>query len=114
MILFCLPIAFTVAKAGDKKDVQTRDAGKKVLLKKYDLNKNGKLDKEEVEQIGRDRLLRFDRNKDGKVDQIELKKMADKSQKMMKMTKHERETALNRAKQDQAEAKATADSRKAK
>jgi|SRR6478672_10838863 len=43
------------------------------LLAKYDANKNGKLDPEEVERVGKDRMAKWDANKDGKVDMAERK-----------------------------------------
>ena len=50
-----------------------RAASKAALIERYDKDKNGQLDNEEIETIGRERILQNDRNKDGRVDQVELK-----------------------------------------
>ena len=50
-----------------------RAAAKASLIERYDKNKNGRLDPEEIEAIGRYRMLQNDRNKDGRVDQFELR-----------------------------------------
>ncbi len=53
-----------------------------LMLELYDADKNGKLDSEEVEQIGRDRILRWDRAGDGKLSQEDLAEMRRHSRQM--------------------------------
>jgi EF hand len=67
------------------------------MLKRYDVNKNGKLDKEEVEAIGRDRLLEEDLNKDGKVDEVELKCKKSCVRTLSPMTAKQRDLACEKA-----------------
>ena len=74
-----------------------RAATKAELIERYDKNKNGKLDNDEIEKIGRDRMLRNDRNKDGRVDQVELKNPKSDTRKMPPMDAVQRAMALERA-----------------
>lgn len=76
----------------------SRDAAKAALLVRYDRNKDGKLGKDEIAAIARDRMLAYDTNKDGKVDAVELKEMREKSRKMPKMTPGDRALARERDK----------------
>lgn len=90
-----------------KKVPDSRTATMEKLLKRYDANKNGKLDTNDVEKIGRDRLLENDRNKDGRVDAVELRAMREKSRKMPVQDDLDRamacEAALNAARIHKAE-----------
>lgn len=77
-----------------------REQNNKKLLAKYDVNKNGILDPEEIQQIARDRMARFDRNNDGKVDQAELKLLRQESKQSKKQSKEQRALAIQRANAD--------------
>jgi len=85
----------------------SRTAAMAKLLERYDANKNGKLDADEVEKIARDRLLEYDRNKDGRVDAAELRAMRENSRKMPEQDALDRamarEAALNAARIHKAE-----------
>lgn len=74
-----------------------RAAAKAALLERYDKNNNGKLDDEEIETIGRDRMLENDRNKDGRVEQFELKHPKAGVRKMPQMDALQRAMARERA-----------------
>ena len=74
-----------------------RAAAKASLLERYDKNKNGRLDTEEIEAIGRDRMLENDRNKDGRVDQFELRRPRAGVSKMPPMDALQRAMARERA-----------------
>ena len=74
-----------------------RAAANAALIEHYDCNKNGKLDTEEIESIGRDRMLKNDRNKDGRVDQVELKNPKVMTRKMPKMDALQRAIAREQA-----------------
>ncbi len=74
-----------------------RAATKAGLLERYDKNNNGKLDDEEIETIGRDRMLENDRNRDGRVDQFELKHPKAGVRKMPQMDALQRAMARERA-----------------
>ena len=74
-----------------------RAAAKAGLIERYDKDKNGKLDNEEIETIGRDRMLENDRNKDGRVDQFELKHPKAGVRKMPQMDALQRAMARERA-----------------
>lgn len=74
-----------------------RAAAKAELIERYDKNKNGKLDNDEIEKIGRDRMLKNDRNKDGRVDQVELKNPKAGTQRMPPMDAVQRAMARERA-----------------
>lgn len=88
----------------------SRDAAKAALLVRYDRNKDGKLGKDEIAAIARDRMLAHDTDKDGKVDAVELKKMRENSRKMPEMTPAERALARER---DKANAQVEEAARKA-
>ena len=101
-------VGLSYGQALEKKKVpDARAAAMAKLLKRYDANKNGKLDADEVEKVGRDRLLENDRNKDGRVDAAELKIMREKSRKMPAQDDLDRamarEEALNAARIQKAE-----------
>lgn len=57
------------------------------LIEKYDLNKDGKLDKAEIEAMRKGReaeaLKKYDANKDGKLDDAERKLMREEQRKSM-------------------------------
>ena len=74
-----------------------RAASKAALIERYDKNKNGQLDNEEIETIGRERMLQNDRNKDGRVDQVELKNPKAVTRKMPQMDDLQRAMARERA-----------------
>ncbi len=74
-----------------------RAAAKAELIERYDKDKNGKLDNEEIETIGRDRMLENDRNKDGRVDQVELRHPKAGGRKMPPMDALQRAMARERA-----------------
>lgn len=74
-----------------------RAAAKAELIERYDKDRNGKLDNDEIETIGRDRMLKNDRNKDGRVDQVELKNPKVSTRKMPPMDDEQRAMALERA-----------------
>ena len=74
-----------------------RAAAKAELIERYDKDKNGKLDNDEIETIGRDRMLKNDRNKDGRVDQVELKNPKAGVRKMPPMDALQRAMARERA-----------------
>lgn len=74
-----------------------RAAAKASLLERYDRNGNGKLDEQEIANIGRDRMLQNDRNKDGRVDQFELKRQRAGVRKMPQMDALHRAMARERA-----------------
>lgn len=68
----------------------SREERTQLMLQLYDVNGNGRLDPEEVKQIGRDRLLRWDKDRDGKVSQAELAKMRAQSRQMPARARAER------------------------
>ena len=74
-----------------------RAAAKAGLIERYDKNKNGKLDNNEIETIGRDRMLANDRNKDGRVDQFELRRQRAGVRKMPPMDALQRAMAREQA-----------------
>ena len=74
-----------------------RAASKAALIERYDKDKNGQLDNEEIETIGRERMLQNDRNKDGRVDQVELKNPKAVTRKMPQMDALQRAMARERA-----------------
>ena len=74
-----------------------RAASKADLIERYDKDQNGKLDKDEIETIGRDRMLENDRNKDGRVDQVELKNPKAVTRKMPPMDAVQRAMAREKA-----------------
>ncbi len=74
-----------------------RAAAKAKLIEHYDKDKNGKLDDNEIETIGRDRMQENDRNKDGRVDQVELKHTKAGTRKMPQMDALQRAMARERA-----------------
>lgn len=77
-----------------------RAAAKAASIERYDKNKNGKLDNEEIETMGRDRMLANDRNKDGRVDQVELRAMAKNSREKPPMDALQRAMAVEKARAD--------------
>lgn len=87
-----------------------REAAKAALLVRYDRNKDGKLGKDEIAAIARDRMLAHDTDKDGKVDAVELKKMRENSRKMPEMNPADRALARER---DKANAQVEEAARKA-
>ena len=91
----------------EKKGPDSRIAAMAKLLERYDANKNGRLDADEVEKIGRDRMRGYDRNKDGRVDAAELRAMRENSRKMPEQDDLDRamarEAALNAARIHKAE-----------
>jgi hypothetical protein len=72
-LCFATTISAEYAEIPRAQKPDPRAAFKAKLIERYDKNKNGKLDKEEIETISRDRMLENDRNKDGRVDPVELK-----------------------------------------
>lgn len=74
-----------------------RAAAKAALIERYDKDKDGKLDNDEIETIGRDRMLENDRNKDGRVDQVELKHPKAGARKMPPMDALQRAMAREQA-----------------
>jgi hypothetical protein len=88
------------AKDADIPRIQKPDpraAAKAALIEHYDCNKDGKLNAEEIESIGRDRMLKNDRNNDGRVDQVELKNPKVMTRKMPKMDALQRAIAREQA-----------------
>lgn len=72
-----LPIALAVSvsltASADAADKRGSGPAREAVLKKYDVNKNGKLDKEEHAAI----LKAHDTSKDGKLDRVERKAIAE-------------------------------------
>jgi hypothetical protein len=95
--LACLAAPAIARDAAIPRKQSSRDAAKADLLARYDSDKDGKLGKDEIAAIARDRMLAHDKNKDGKVDAVELKKMREKSRKMPSMTADQRAMARERA-----------------
>ena len=81
-----------------------RAAERAKMLERYDANKNGKLDADELEKIARDRLLVHDLNKDGHLDAAELQAMREKSHKMPEQDELDRAMAREEALQAAREA----------
>ena len=103
-VLTSLPVLCFAATASAKdaeipraQKPDPRAATKAELIERYDKDKNGKLDNNEIETIGRDRMLENDRNKDGRVDQVELKHPKAGTRKMPAMDALQRTMARERA-----------------
>lgn len=103
-IVTSLPVLYFAATASAKdaemprvQKPDPRAASKAKLIERYDKDKNGKLDNDEIETIGRDRMLENDRNKDGRVDQFELKHPKAGVRKMPQMDELQRAMARERA-----------------
>ena len=82
------------------------------MLERYDANKNGKLDADELEKIARDRLLVHDLNKDGHLDAAELRAMREKSHKMPEQDELDRAMAREEALNADRNYKAAKESKK--
>jgi hypothetical protein len=90
----------STVKAEDSEISQKPDpraTAKADLIERYDKDQNGKLDNDEIETIGRDRMLKNDRNKDGRVDQVELKNPKAVTRKMPPMDAVQRAMAREKA-----------------
>ncbi len=74
-----------------------RAASKAALIERYDKDRSGKLDNDEIDTIGRERMLQSDRNKDGRVDQVELKHPRAGARKMPPVDALQRAMARERA-----------------
>jgi hypothetical protein len=100
---FVVPTALFAAKAkpakipptAEAKDSDTPANGRAALFAKYDVNKNGKLDDDEIEAIRKDfasagkkdPLRRLDTNKDGKLSDDEINALVSSAKKGGKKNK---------------------------
>lgn len=97
MLCFAAKVSAGDAEIPRAQKPDPRAASRAGLIERYDKNKNGKLDNNEIETIGRERMLQNDRNKDGRVDQMELKHPTAGVRKMPQMDALQRAMARERA-----------------
>ena len=97
VLCFAATVSAEDAEIPRQQKPDPRAASRAELIERYDKDKNGKLDNDEIETIGRDRMLENDRNKDGRVDQIELKHPQAGARKMPQMDALQRAMARERA-----------------
>ena len=78
-LLLAAPFVCDLAAADKKKPVAPVAAGSYSPVAKYDLNKNGILEPEEIALIEKDAALmeKYDLNKNGKIDEGERSAMQD-------------------------------------
>jgi Ca2+-binding EF-hand superfamily protein len=70
ILVILLTVVTSALSAGKQR--QAKRQQKDALLERYDVNRNGTLDAEEVTAVEKDFLDRFDKNGDKKLDKDEL------------------------------------------
>ncbi len=99
-ILLSGPLA-TAEELPSAKQPDERTVSNEKLLETYDADKDGKLGKDEIAKIGRDRLMQNDLNHDNHLDEAELKIMRGKSHQMPQQDALSRAMAREKALNDE-------------